>query len=58
MNEENYYYEFRYVDGGDSITIMKFSAEITIEDLAYRLRDFLASSSWSDKMIKKIIKGV
>lgn len=55
--DKDYYYELKYVDG-NTISIIKFNADATITELAYRLRDFLASCSWSDKVIRKIIKGV
>ena len=56
MNED-YYYELNYIDGS-TISIMKFNADVNTTELAYRLRDFLASCSWPDKVIKKVIKGV
>lgn len=55
--DKDYYYELKYVSG-DIISIIKFNADVNTTELAYRLRDFLASCSWSDKVIKKIIKGV
>lgn len=55
--DKDYYYELKYISG-DTISIMKFDADVTTTELAYRLRDFLASCSWSDKVIRKIIKGV
>ena len=55
--DKDYYYELKYMSD-DTISIMKFNADVTTTELAYRLRDFLASCSWSDKVIRKIIKGV
>ena len=55
--DKNYYYELKYISD-DTISIMKFNADVTTTELAYRLRDFLASCSWPDKVIKKVIKGV
>lgn len=55
--EGNYKYILSYIDNNTKVT-MEFNAEITIDDLRYRLRDFLASSSWDDKLIKRIIKGL
>lgn len=55
--DKDFYYELKYVDN-DTVSIMKFNAELSIDELAYHLRDFLASTSWSDKVIRKIIKGV
>ena len=55
--DKEYYYELKYVDG-NTISMMKFNADVTTTELVYRLRDFLASCSWSDKVIRKIIKGV
>ena len=56
MNKD-YDYELKCVYG-DTISVIKFNADVNITELAYHLRDFLASCSWSDKVIKKIIKGV
>ena len=53
--DKDYYYELKYIDG-NTISIIKFNADVNTTELAYRLRDFLASCSWSDKVIKKIIK--
>lgn len=55
--DKDYYYELKYVSD-DTISIMKFNADVTTAELAYHLRDFLASCSWPDKVIKKVIKGV
>lgn len=56
MNND-YYYELKYVYG-NTTSIMKFNADVNTTELAYRLRDFLASCSWPDKVIRKVIKGV
>lgn len=55
--DKDYYYELKYVSG-DTVSIIKFNAEVDTEELAYHLRDFLASASFPDKVIRKIIKGV
>ena len=55
--DKDYYYELKYVYG-NTISIIKFNADVTTTELSYRLRDFLSSCSWPDKVIRKIIKGV
>ena len=55
--DKDYYYELKYISD-DGISIMKFNADVTTTELAYRLRDLLASCSWPDKVIRKMIKGV
>ena len=54
MND--YYYELKYVCE-DTTVIHKFSGDITIDQLADYLKDFLKGCSWYEKQVNKLIKG-
>lgn len=52
----NYYYEFKYVDGEHTIW-HKFPADIDMDKLADYLKDFLKGCSWSEEQVDELING-
>ena len=55
MLDKNYYYELKYVNGDESLTF-KFPASIDVWDLTLKLRDFLCGCSWSEDVVKSILR--
>ena len=50
-----YYYELKYVYNDVEVT-HKFSADICIDILTERLKDFLKGCSWGEKQLNDIFK--
>jgi len=51
---EDYYYEFKYVDGKKHYSL-KFPADIDVEELRHTLRGFLLGCSWTEEQLDKEI---
>ena len=56
MADDIYYYELKYVYNDVEIT-HKFSADICIDVLTDRLKDFLKACSWHESTLNKTFKG-
>ena len=54
-SKEEYKYILKYIDNEDTIT-SEFSGYISIDDIAYKLRDFLCACGWAEERIKEIIR--
>jgi len=52
---ENYYYELKYVNGKETI-VHKFPADLDIYELGLQLVDFLRGCSWTDNMVRSILR--
>ena len=54
MSENEYSYELKYKHNDKEVS-MKFSAEITLDDLVTNLQDFLKSCGWAeDSVIRQV----
>ncbi len=51
---DNYKYKLQYFDGNKIVT-HKFSADITSDELADNLRDFLCACSWKEDIVENEI---
>lgn len=51
---DNYKYKLQYFDGNKIVT-HEFSADITSDELAYNLRDFLCACSWKEDTVENDI---
>jgi len=51
---EDNYYKFSYKYGDEAVDY-EFSADITIDEFAEKLRRFMAACSWTDKQIDHTI---
>lgn len=51
-----YYYELKYIYNDHEVT-HKFSADITISELADYLKDFLKGCSWYESQVNELIQG-
>lgn len=54
MNED-YFYKFYYKYKDQEVT-MQFNADVTMEELARHLQDFLKACSWRQETVEEYIK--
>jgi len=55
MSETDYKYKLQYIYNGAAVT-HEFPADITADRLLLYLRDFLCGCSWSETIVKDILR--